>query len=140
MLSEGKTLELSALASGMDVKTARKYRDLNKFPSELKQERHWRTRSDPYKSVWFEIEDLLANNPGLEAKTIFDWLQRRNPGEFQDGQLRTLQRKIKYWRATNGPSKEVMFPQKHYPGELSQSDFTNMGSLALPLSVFPLSI
>jgi len=137
MLSEGKTLELSALASGMDVKTARKYRDSNKFPSELKQERYWRTRLDPYKSVWCEIEDLLGNNPGLEAKTIFDWLQRRNPGEFQDGQLRTLQRKIKHWRATEGPSKEVMFPQKHYPGELGQSDFTNMGSLGITIRHVP---
>ena len=139
MLSEGKTLELSALASGMDVKTARKYRDSSKFPSELKQERksHWITRSDPYRRVWSEIKDLLENNPGLEATTIFTWLQRRNPGEFQDGQLRTLQRKIKYWRATEGPSREVMFPQKHYPGELSQSDFTNMGSLGITIRHIP---
>jgi len=137
MLSRGKTLEVSALVSGMDVKTARKYRDSDKFPSELKQERYWRTRSDPYESVWSEISELLKNNPGLEAKTIFDWLQRRNPGEFQDGQLRTLQRKIKHWRATAGPSKEVMFPQKHYPGELSQSDFTHMESLGVTIKQVP---
>jgi len=137
MLSTGKTLELSALKTGMDVKTARKYRDLDKFPSELNKERYWRTRSDPYKSAWSEIEDLLENNPGLEAKTIFEWLQRRNPGEFQDGQLRTLQRKIKHWRATAGPSKEVMFPQKHYPGKLSQSDFTHMEKLGVTIKNVP---
>jgi len=137
MLSKGKTLEVSAIASGMDVKTARKYRDSNKFLSEHKHKRYWRTRLDPYELVWPKVSDLLENNPGLEGKTIFDWLQRRNPGEFQDGQLRTLQRKIKHWRATEGPSKEVMFPQKHYPGELSQSDFTHMESLGITINHIP---
>jgi len=113
------------------------YRDLNRFPSELNKERCWRTRSDPYESVWSEISELFENNPGLEATTIFEWLQRRNPGEFQDGQLRTFQCKIKHWRATEGPSKEVMFPQKHYPGELSQSDFTHMGCSGVSINNVP---
>ena len=55
-------------------------------------------------------------NAGLEAKTIFEDLQRKHPGRFQDGQLRTLQRRIKAWRALEGPSKEVFFPQQHVPG------------------------
>jgi len=137
MLSRGKTLEVSALASGMDVKTARKYRDSEKFPSEIKRDRHWRTRLDSYAVVWPKIGELLENNHGLEAKTIFDWLQRKYPGKYQDGQLRTLQRKIKNWRATEGPSREVMFYQKHYPGELSQSDFTHMDSLGVTINHVP---
>jgi hypothetical protein len=137
MLSRGKTLVVSALASGMDLKTARKYRDSNKFPSELKQDRYWRTRLDPYEAVWPKIGELLENNHGLEATTIFDWLQRKYPGKYQDGQLRTLQRKIKHWRATEGPSKEVMFPQKHYPGELGQSDFTHMEGLGVTINHIP---
>jgi len=87
MLSRGKTLEVSALASGMDVKTARKYRDSEKFPSEIKRDRHWRTRLDSYAMVWPKIGELLENNHGLEAKTIFDWLQRKYPGKYQDSFL-----------------------------------------------------
>jgi len=134
MLSKGKTLEVSALASGMDLKTARKDRDFKKIPSELKQDHHWQTRSDPYEEVWPKIRELLENNHGLEATTILEWLQKEYQGKYQNGQLRTLQRKIKHWRATEGPSKEVMFCQKHYPGELSQSDFTHMDSLGVTIN------
>lgn len=137
MLSKGKSLEMSALMSGMDVKTARKYKELGKLPSEVVSERHWLTRQDPFKTVWPEILKLLRNNSGLQGKTIFQWLQRQHPGDFQDGQLRTLQRKIKHWRATEGPSKEVMFPQKHHPGELCQSDFTHMDSLGITINSVP---
>jgi hypothetical protein len=67
---------------------------------------------------------MLEINAGLEAKSIFEDLQRRNPGRFADGQLRTLQRRIKVWQSSAGPVKEVFFTQLHRPGELSQSDFT----------------
>ena len=137
MLNKGKTLNESALRSGMDVKTARKYRSLDTLPSEHNQPRYWRTREDKFARVWPEIEDLLSNNPGLEGTTIFAWLQRRDPGLFQDGQLRALQRKIKHWRATSGPAKEVIFVQEHYPGKLSQSDFTHMDKLEITLNGIP---
>ena len=55
---------------------------------------------DPFEGVWDGIKAMLTTNPGLEAKTLFEDLQRRCPGRFADGQLRTLQRKIKRWRAT----------------------------------------
>jgi hypothetical protein len=57
---------------------------------------------------WFK--EKLEINPGLEAKTLFEDLQRRYPGRFADGQLRTLQRRVKAWRALEGPPKEVFFP------------------------------
>ena len=134
MLSRGKNLKLSALASGMDVKTARKYRDSDKLPSELKKEHNWRTREDPFAEDWLKVKSLLENNPGLEATTIFKWLQRVNSGKYQDGQLRTLQRRIKHWRATEGPPKEIYFPQVHYPGDLCQSDFTHMDKLGVRIN------
>ena len=124
----------AAAKSGMDEKTARKYVKLGKLPSELKADHTWRTREDPFADVWDEIRKLLAVNTGLEAKTIFEHLQAKHPGKFQDGQLRTLQRRIKLWRATEGPPKEVYFPQKHYPGELCQSDFTDMSSLQIRIA------
>jgi hypothetical protein len=137
MLSEQKSLAESACRSGMSEKTARKYRDSGKMPSELKSEHTWRTRKDPFKGDWPEIIELLETSPKLEALTIFQYLQRKNPGRYQDGQLRTLQRKIKRWRALEGPPKDVVFPQEHHPGRLSQSDFTHMGSLGITIANKP---
>jgi|MTBAKSStandDraft_2_1061841.scaffolds.fasta_scaffold28837_1 transposase len=132
-LQEQTTLEMAALKSGMDEKTARKYRNIDKLPSELKAERlrSWRTRKDPFAEVWEMVTSFLENNSGLEAKTLFEHLQRQFPGRFSDGQIRTFQRKVKTWRATKGPAREVFFPQVHRPGKLSQSDFTHMGNLGV---------
>ncbi len=134
-LQQEETLGLAAAKAGMDEKTARKYRNLDKLPSEIKADRHrsWRTREDPFFEIWDELKVFLENNPGLEAKTLFEYLQRRYPGRFPDGQLRTLQRKIKTWRAKEGPAREVYFPQIHTPGRLSQSNFTHMGSLGITI-------
>jgi hypothetical protein len=95
-----RNLETAAAKAGMDGKTARKYRRLGRVPSELKPEKRWRTREDPFEEVWGEVRSLLEVNPGLEAKTIFEYLQRRDTGRFGEGQLRTLQRRVKVWRAT----------------------------------------
>jgi hypothetical protein len=125
--------EIAAAKAGMDAKTARKYRRLGRVPSELPAAPRWRTRPDPFAEVWAEIRELLAANAGLEAKTVFEYLQRREPGRFADGQLRTLQRKVKNWRATEGPAKEVFFAQQHPPGRLGASDFTHMEELGVTI-------
>ena len=138
-LSQGKTLEVSAVRSGMDEKTARKYREQVKLPSEIKAERvrEWRTREDPFQEAWDIVNPFLEINEGLEAKTLFQYLQREFPGRYSDGQLRTFQRGIKNWRALEGPAREVYFPQKHEPGKLSQSDFTHMSDLGVTLGGLP---
>ena len=132
-----KTLSIAAVKAGMDEKTARKYRGLRRLPSKVQVEHTWRTRKDPFASVWAELEEKLGNNPGLQAKTLFDDLQRRYPGRFADGQLRTLQRRVKVWRALKGPAKEVFFPQQHHPGVLAQSDFTHMDALGVTIARQP---
>ena len=99
------TLSLAAAKAGMDEKTARRYRRRAQVPSQLKTDHTWRTRADPFAEVWDDLKELLVLNPGLEAKTLFDHLQREYPGRFQDGQLRTLQRRVKRWRALHGPAK-----------------------------------
>lgn len=134
-LHQEETLGVAAAKAGMDEKTARKYRNLDRLPSDIKAERQrgWRTREDPFAENWLELKAFLEDNPGLEAKTLFAYLQRQYPGRFPDGQLRTLQRKIKTWRAQEGPAREVYFPQVHTPGRLSQSDFTHMGSLGITI-------
>jgi hypothetical protein len=128
-----RTEEIAASKAGMDAKTARKYRRLGLVPSELETVPRWRTRPDPFVEVWEEVRELLGANAGLEAKTVFQYLQRSNPGRFQDGQLRTLQRKVKNWRATDGPSREVFFSQQHQPGRLGASDFTHMEELEVTI-------
>ena len=137
LIQSERRFGIAAMKAGMDEKTARKYRDHGKLPSELKKEHTWRTRQDPFEEVWEGIKAMLAINPGLEAKTLFEDLQRRYPGKFADGQLRTLQRRIKHWRATAGPPKEIFFAQIHKPGELCQSDFTHMGKLGITIGGAP---
>jgi hypothetical protein len=132
-LGKGKSLAASAAKADIDEKTARKYRDLAKLPSEIKIDHTWRTREDPFGNVWSEVKETLEINPGLEAKTLFNDLQHRYPGRYTDGQLRTLQRRIKVWRAMEGPAKEVFFPQVHHPGDLCESDFTHMSSLGVTI-------
>jgi len=137
LIESERTLATAAAKAGMDEKTARKYRRLGRLPSEVKVEHTWRTREDPFVEVWGEVKEKLEINPGLEAKTLFEDLQRRYPGRFADGQLRTLQRRVKAWRALEGPAKEVFFPQVHKPGHLCQSDFTYMKSVGVTIQGQP---
>lgn len=133
LIKTEKNLSLAAVKAGMCAKTARKYVRSGKLPSESKGPHGWRTRADAFEEVWAEVAGLLERNPGLEAKTLFADLQRRYPERFGDGQLRTLQRRVKRWRALDGPSREVFFAQEHRPGHLCQSDFTHMGSLQVTI-------
>ncbi len=137
VMNKKTTLSVAADKAGMDRTTARKYIQLGKLPSEVASSHSWRTRQDPFEDVWPEIREKLEVNPGLQAKTLFEDLQRRYPGRFQHGQLRTLQRHIKQWRALEGPPKEIYFPQQHHPGQLCASDFTDMGSLSITIDRQP---
>lgn len=128
-----KNQELAAAKAGMDAKTARAYLRDPRLPSERKGDRTWRTRPDAFTKVWDELREQVGTNPGLEAKTLFEELQRKYPGEFADGQLRTLQRRLKQWRATEGPEREVFFAQQHVAGRLGQSDFTHMNRLGITI-------
>lgn len=131
---------LAADRSGMDRKTARKYLQASKLPSELKEPRTWRTRKSPIADDdWTWVEAQLQQSPGLEAKTLFELLQEARPGAYSEGQLRTLQRHVKQWRATKGPDREVFFSQLHRPGEAAQTDFTHGDELGVTVvgEVFP---
>jgi hypothetical protein len=130
--------DLAADKAGLDPKTARKYRSLQRLPSEVTvMDRHWRTRPDAFADVWPEMVEKLQVNPGLQVKTLFQDLQRRFPGRFADGQIRALERRVKTWRAQQGPSKEVFFDQVHHPGRLCASDFTRCGDLGVTINGQP---
>jgi hypothetical protein len=125
---------VAAMKAGMDRKTARRYVAAGQLPSELRVPRDWRTRPDPFTEHWPEIEARLRTTPELEAKTLFDLLQQEHPDRYADGQLRTLQRRVKAWRATSGPEREVMLAQQHRPGEAAQTDFTNAAELGVRIA------
>jgi hypothetical protein len=139
LLTAGEPLSKAALKTGMDEKSARKYRQVGSLPSELRPAHTWRTRQDPLAAVWDELRALLEVNPGLQATTLLGHLQRRDPGDYADGLLRTLQRRIKQWRATQGPPREVFFAQVHRPGELAASDFCHLTELGVRIAgqLFP---
>ena len=133
MIKTEQNQEIAASKAGMDAKTARKYRRHGGLPSELPTAVRGRTRPDPFIDVWNGVQKLFEDNAGLEAKTVFEFLQRQNTGRFQDGQVRTLQRRVKVWRATEGPAREVFFAQQHPPGRLGASDFTHMEELGVTI-------
>jgi len=123
----------AAMRADLDPKTARKYLRSGKLPSQMKTEHTWRTRQDPFEDHWSKAEDMLEAAPELAAKSLFEWLCGLHSGEYQEGQLRTFQRKVRLWRAQKGPEKEVYFPQEHQPGKRMSTDFTRMGKLSITI-------
>jgi hypothetical protein len=132
-----ETLAGAAAKAGMDEKTARKWLRLGRLPSQCRVERNWRTRRDPFEAHWEEIEKILKRAPTVLVTTLFDHLCRQYPGQFREGQLRTLQRRVKRWRACHGEPQEVFFAQRHRPAEQAQSDFTHMRSLGVTIAGEP---
>jgi len=116
--------EAAAAKVGISVSSARRIESQVTLPSQ-RPPRHWRTRTDPLGSVWdSEVVPMLEAAPALMAITVLEELQRRHPGEFADSLLRTLQRRLRQWRALNGQDREIFFAQAHPPGRLGLSDFT----------------
>ena len=101
--------------------------------------RGYQTRTDSILRIWPEqIEPLLQQDGHLRAVTLFTDLQRRHPGRLQDGQVRTLERRNRHWRAVSGPSKHVMFLEEHPPGWQALRDITDCDELAVTKAGDPL--
>ncbi|NVB36387.1 IS21 family transposase [Pseudenhygromyxa sp. WMMC2535] len=138
-MNQGKTQQAAAAAAGMSVRSARKWQS-GPLPSQTKEPRHWRTRKDPFEGVWEEkIVPLLERDKEgeLEAKTLLKQLIEEKPERFNQGQLRTMQRRVRDWRALHGPDKEVYFQQEHPPGEEAALDFTNCNELQVTIAGEP---
>ena len=85
--NQGKTQEQAAVKANLrSRKTVSKYEKSGKLPSEMYEPRGYRTRADIFSAVWDEVAAMLENAPALEAKTIFEWLQEKNPGKYQENQ------------------------------------------------------
>lgn len=135
--NNGKTQQQAAVKANLrSRKSVQKYEQLGQLPSELKEPRSYRTRPDPFETDWTEIEAKLKAAPELEAKVLFDWLRERGWTQYQDGQLRTLQRRISNWRALNS-NPSVTLDQTHHPGEVLQSDGTCMNELKVTIQGQP---
>lgn len=130
---KGRTQQQAAAKANVNSrKTVAKYEQAGRLPSELKQPRSYRTRQDPFETDWSEMEQMLAAAPELEATALFDWLCRQKPGKYQEGQLRTFQRRVSAWRALNQEQLAVL-EQIHYPGEVLQTDGTWLTELGITI-------
>lgn len=76
---------------------------------------------------------MLESAPGLMAVTVLEELQLRYPQRFDGTVLRTLQRRVRQWRAEHGGDREIFFAQEHPPGRLGLSDFTVCDELAITI-------
>src|SRR3990172_5621906 len=131
--NKGRTQEQAAAKANLrSRKTVSKYERFGQLPGELKQPRTYLTREDPFGGDWPEMEKMLEQAPELDAKTLFEWLCERQPGKYQEGQLRTMQRHVSTWRALYG-QKVAVLEQCHRPGEVLQTDGTWMNTLGITL-------
>lgn len=132
---DGNTVGAAAAAAGMCERTARRWQE-GPFPSATKTARTWRTREDPFEGLWAtEVVPRLAADTErrLQALTLFDWLCDRFPGRLQPGQVRTLQRRVRDWRAQHGSDVEAYFEQTAVPGREGALDFTDASSLGVTI-------
>jgi hypothetical protein len=126
------------MKAGVDRHTARKYIQAGKSPAELQAPHTWRTRPDPLARIWREATQMLRDAPELEAKTLFEHFLAQGDNGLQESHLRTFFRRVRHWRATQGPEREVFFAQQRKPGELMQLDWTYARELKVTIQGQPL--
>jgi transposase len=136
--NQGKTISMCAMKSGMSRKTAGKYLSGRNGPEPRRVPRIWKTRKDPLAEIWPRALLMLRDAPELEAKALFEYLVPAAvaggaPGEVEEKQLRTFQRRVRDWRLENGPDKEVFFTQDHTPGKVLAMDWTDMNSVGITI-------
>lgn len=131
------TTAVAAAKTSISTATAYRLEKDSRLPSQKKVPRE-RRRPDPLADIFdAEVVPLLQAAPGIRAIAIFEETMRRHP-ELGDGIRRTLERRIRSWRAIHGEEQEVIFRQLHEPGRLGLSDFTDMGSSGVTIAGQPL--
>jgi hypothetical protein len=134
---DGHTQAAAAARAGFSERTGRRVEAQPMLPSQ-KAPRSYRTRPDPFAEVWREeLVPLLETVPSIRATTLLEELDRRHPGRFGAGVLRSLQRRVAHWRATEGPERELIFRQQHPPGRQALSDFTDGSKLGVTIAGQP---
>jgi transposase InsO family protein len=132
-----ETPTVAAAKAGFSAASAYRIEQDPRLPSQKKAPRG-RRRRDPLAAVWeAEVVPLLKSAPGLRPVAIFDEIRRRHP-EIGIGVRRTLERRIRSWRALNEAERDVVFRQEHPPGRLGLSDFTDMTDHGISIAGVPL--
>lgn len=131
------TPEVAAAKAGFSTATAYRVEADPRLPSQKTKPRG-RRRPDPLADIWdSDVVPMLEAAPGLRPVAVFDEIRRRRP-DIAPGIRRTLERRIRAWRALNGPEQDVIFRQTHEPGRLGLSDFTDMRSAGVSIAGEPL--
>ena len=126
--------------AGFSERTARSIDNGVHHTQHPRKVRLYKTRKSPLDEIWKnELKPMLHENPQLQPTTLFIHLERiyqNSDGSplYSESCLRTLQRKVSYWKATHGPNKDIIVPQQHFPGVQSLSDFTNMNDFDIKIS------
>lgn len=130
---------ITAARTGISERTARRLEKDPRKPSERVPVRG-RTVPDPLESIWeTELVPMLKANPRLRPVTLFHYLQRTYPEQFPDDRIRrTLERRIRDWKALRGPRRDVIFRQNQEPGRQGLSDFTDARKLGVTIDGAPL--
>jgi hypothetical protein len=119
--------------AGFSTSAAYRFEKDPRLPSQKRPPRE-RRRADPFTGVWEnEVLPMLKAAPGLRPIAVFEELCRRHP-ELGSGTRRTLERRVRAWRAVNGPDREVIFRQEHPPGRMGLSDFTEVADLGVTVA------
>jgi transposase InsO family protein len=120
----------AAAQAAISLRTAYRIENDPRLPSQTPQPRG-RRRPDPLIAIFdAEIVPMLEAAPALRPIAIFEEMQRRHP-ELPERVRRTMERRIRQWRALNGKERDVIFRQVQEPGRMGLSDFTEMGDLAV---------
>lgn len=131
------TPPVAAAKASFSTSTAYRF-EKNRRPPSQKKGTRGRRRPDPLASVFeTEVVPMLKAAPGVRAVAIFEEILRRHP-ELGAGIRRTLERRIRAWRAMHGEEQEVIFRQTHEVGLVGLSDFTDMGELGVTIAGVPL--
>ena len=137
-LRKEHTQIVSAAKAGISERSGRNIEKAKSVPR--KRNARGRTRPDPLVDVWDNrLVTLLEETPYLSALTLLEYLQEHFPGQYPDNILRTMQRRVKLWRALHGPNKDVIFRQEHPPGQLGLSDFTTLKDVIITINNLPLN-
>jgi len=133
---EGYTQIVAAAKAGISERSGRDIEQGNRGNPWEKE--RWRSCPDPLVGVWeSELMPMLEQTPSLTAITLLEYLQNKYDDAYPDSLLRTLQRRVKQWRALYGPEKEVMFRQVHEAGRQALSDFTKLKKVSIVIAGKP---
>ena len=124
---------VAAAKTSISTATAYRYEQSHRLPSSQKQPRG-RRRPDPLVDFFdAKVVPMLKAAPGLRVVAVFEEMQRRHP-TLSAGARRTLERRIRSWRAVHGADQEVIFRQVQEPGRMGLSDFTDMADLGVTVA------